>query len=83
MIVPGSVFVIGVLKLNSTKDPKRTVVPNIRWKIIKTLKVFFESNEVLSISNYDEIMTKLPSKLNKTDHTSKKVTFAAHVQTRQ
>ena len=28
-------------------------------------------------------LKKLPSKLNKTDHTSKKVTFAAHVQTRQ
>ena len=57
MIVPVIFFVIGVLKLSSMKDSKRTVVPNIGRKIIKTLKVFFESNEVLSISNYDEIMT--------------------------
>jgi len=57
VIVPGSFFISGALKLTSTKDPKRTVVPNVGRKIIKTLKVYFESNEVLSISNYDEIMT--------------------------
>jgi len=56
-IVPGSFVVSGALKLTSTKDPKRTVVPNVGRKIIKTLKVYFESNEVLSINNYDEIMT--------------------------
>jgi len=57
VIVPGSFFISGALKLTSTKDPKRTVVPNIGRKIIKTLKVMFESNEVLSIRNYDEVMS--------------------------
>jgi len=57
VIVLGSFFISGALKLTSTKDPRRTVVPNVRRKIIKTLKVYFESNEVLSISNYDEVMS--------------------------
>jgi len=57
VIVPGSFFFSDALKLASTKDPKRTVVPNVGQKIVKTLKVYFESNEVLAISNYNEIMT--------------------------
>jgi len=57
VIVPGSFFISGALKITSTKDPKRTGVLNIGRKIVKTLKVYFESNEVLSISNYDKIMT--------------------------
>jgi len=57
VIVPGSFVVSGALKITSAKDPKRTVVPNIGRKIVKTLKVYFEGNEVLSINNYDEIMT--------------------------
>jgi len=57
VIVPGSFFISGALKITSVKDSKRTVVPNIGRKIVKTLKVYFESKEVLSINNYDEIMT--------------------------
>jgi len=57
VIVPGSFVVSGALKITSAKDPKRTVVPNIGRKIVKTLKVYFKGNEVLSINNYDEIMT--------------------------
>jgi len=47
IIISGSFFISGA--------PKRTVVPDIGRKIIKTLKVYFESNEVLSI----KITTKL------------------------
>jgi len=67
VIVPGSFFISGALELTSTKDPKRTVVPNVGRKIIKTLKVMFESNEVLSISNYDEVMSYFDFWLSKKD----------------
>ena len=67
VIVPGSFCISGVLKLSSTKDPKRTVVPNIGVKIIKTFKVRFESNEVLSIENYDEIKSYFDLWLSKKD----------------
>jgi len=42
-------------------------VPNVGGKIIKTLKVLFESNEVLSISNYDEVMSYFDLWLSKKD----------------
>ena len=54
-IVPGSFFVSFALNLKSKKDEARSVVPNIGRKIIKTFKIYFEGNEVLSINNFDEI----------------------------
>ena len=57
VIVPGSFFISFALNLTSAKDPARTVVPNVGRKIIKTLRIYFEGNEVISVSNYDEIMT--------------------------
>ena len=47
------------LNIKGKKDEARSVVPNIGRKIIKTFKIYFEGNEVLSISNYDEIKTYL------------------------
>ena len=43
--------------LKGKKDEARSIVPNIGHKIIKAFKIYFEGNEVLSINNYDEIMT--------------------------
>ena len=67
IIVPGSFFISFTLNLKGVKDPARSVVPNIGRKIIKTFKVYFEGNEVLSINNYDEIMTYMDSWLSKED----------------
>ena len=60
VIAPKSFFISFALNLKG-KDEARTVVPNIGRKIIKTFKIYFEGNEVLSINNYDEIMTYLDS----------------------
>ena len=57
VIVPGSFFISFDLYLKGNKDQARTIVPNIGRKIIKTFKIYFEGNEVLSINNYDEYMT--------------------------
>ena len=57
VIAPGSFFISFALNLKGKKDEARSVVPNIGRKIIKTFKIYFESKEVLSINNYDEIMT--------------------------
>ena len=57
VIVPGSFFISFALNLKGEKDKARSVVPNIGRKIIKMFKIYFEGNEVLSINNYDEIMT--------------------------
>ena len=57
MIVPGSFFISFKLDITSKKDTKRSVVPNIGRKIIKYFTVKFEGEPVLSIENYDEIMT--------------------------
>jgi hypothetical protein len=67
VIVPGSFFISFALNLKGTKDPARSVVPNVGRKIIKTLKINFEGNEVLSINNYDEIMTYKDFWLSKKD----------------
>ena len=56
VIAPGSFFISFALNLKSKKDEARSVVPNVGRKIIKTFKIYFEGNEVLSINNYDEIM---------------------------
>ena len=55
------------MNLKGKKDEARSVVPNIGRKIIKTFKIYFEGNEVLSISNYDEIKTYLDFWLAKKD----------------
>ena len=57
VIVPGSFFISCALNVNSKKDLARSIVPNVGRKLIKTFKIYFEGNEVLSINNYDEIMT--------------------------
>ena len=57
VITPGSFFISFALNLKSKKDEGRSVVQNVGRKIIKTFKIYFEGNEVLSISNYDEIKT--------------------------
>ena len=57
VIAPGSFFISFALNLKSKKDEGRSVVQNVGRKIIKTFKIYFEGNEVLSISNYDEIKT--------------------------
>ena len=57
VIAPGSFFISFALNITGDKDKSRSVVPNVGRKIIKTFKIFFEGNEVLSIANYDEIMT--------------------------
>ena len=55
------------LNLKGKKDEARSVVPNVGRKIIKTFKIYFEGNEVLSINNYDEIMTYMDFWLAKKD----------------
>ena len=67
VIAPGSFFISFALNLKSKKDEARSVVPNIGRKIIKTFKIYFEGNEVLSINNYDEIKTYLDFWLAKKD----------------
>ena len=67
VIAPGSFFISFALNLKGKKDEARTVVPNIGRKIIKTFKIYFEGNEVLSISNYDEIQTYMDFWLAKKD----------------
>ena len=53
VIVPGSFYISGKLKVTSAKDKARYIVNNVSRKLIKTLKIRFEGNEVLSIDNYD------------------------------
>ena len=65
VIVPGSFYISFLLNLISAKDPGRTVVSNVGRKIIKTLKIRFEGNEVLSIDNYDMLMTYFDMWLSK------------------
>ena len=67
VIVPGSFFISFALNIKGDKDKARSVVPNIGRKIIKTFKIYFEGNEVLSINNYDEIMTYKDFWLSKKD----------------
>ena len=79
VIVPGSFFISFALNLKGSKDPARSVVPNIGRKIIKTFKIYFESNEVLSINNYDEIMTYMDSWLSKKEK-SKRIFQGIHTE---
>ena len=65
VIVPGSFFISCALNVNSKKDLARSIVPNVGRKLIKTFKIYFEGNEVLSINNYDEIMTYIDHWLSK------------------
>ena len=67
VIAPGSFYISFALNLKSKKDEARSVVPNIGRKIIKTFKIYFEGNEVLSINNYDEIKMYLDFWLTKKD----------------
>ena len=67
VIAPGSFFISFALNLKGKKDEARSVVPNIGRKIIKTFKIYFEGNEVLSINNYDEIKMYLDFWLAKKD----------------
>ena len=53
IIAPGSFYISGKLNVTSTKDKARYIVNNIGRKLIKTLKIRFEGNDVLSIDNYD------------------------------
>ena len=73
VIVPGSFYISFLLNLISAKDPARTVVSNVGRKIIKTLKIRFEGNEVLSIDNYDMIMSYFDMWLSK--HQKQKLIF--------
>lgn len=79
VIVPGSFFISFALNLKSVKDPARSVVSNVGRKIIKTFKIYFEGNEVLSINNYDEIMTYKDFWLSKKDK-SKKIFQGLHTE---
>ena len=67
VIAPKSFYISFALNLKGKKDEARTVVPNIGRKIIKTFKIYFEGNEVLRISNYDEISTYMDFWLSKND----------------
>ena len=67
VIAPGSFFISFALNLKGKKDEARSVVPNIGRKIIKTFKIYFEGNKVLSINNYDEIKTYMDFWLAKKD----------------
>ena len=67
MIAPGSFFISFALNLKGKKDEARSVVPNIGRKIIKTFKIYFDGNEVLSINNCDEIKTYMDFWLAKKD----------------
>ena len=67
VIAPGSFFISFALNLKGKKDEARSVVPNIGRKIIKTFKIYLGGNEVLSINNYDEIMTYRDFWLTKKD----------------
>ena len=67
VIAPGSFFISFALNVKGKKDEARSVVPNIGRKIIKTFKIYFEGNEILSINNYDEIKTYLDFWLAKKD----------------
>ena len=67
VIAPGSFFISFALNLKGKKDEARSVVPNVGRKIIKTFKIYFEGNEVLSINNCDEIKTYLDFWLAKRD----------------
>lgn len=67
VIVPGSFFISFALNIKGDKNKARSVVPNIGRKIIKMFKIYFERNEVLSINNYDKIMTYKDFWLSKKD----------------
>ena len=62
----GAFYISFALNLKGKKDEARSVVPNVGRKIIKTFKIYFEGNEVLSINKYDKIMTYLDFWLAKT-----------------
>ena len=53
VIVPGSFYISGKLKVTSAKDKARYIVNNVGRKLIKTLKIKFEGKEILTIDNYD------------------------------
>ena len=59
VIAPGSFYISFALNLKSKKDEARSVVRNVGRKIIKTFKIYFEGNEVLSVNDCDEIKTYL------------------------
>ena len=53
VIIPGTANPSFNIELNSTADPKRTLVSNIGRAIVKKLAVKFEGNEILSIDDFD------------------------------
>ena len=57
MIVPKSFFISGKLNISSTKDVKRSVVPNVGRKLIKKFNVKFGTEDLFTVDYYDEIMT--------------------------
>ena len=57
MIVPKSFFISGKLNISSTKDVKRSIVPNIGRKLIKKFHVKFGTKDLFTVDYYDEIMT--------------------------
>ena len=79
VIVPGSFFISFALNIRGEKDKARSVVSNIGRKIIKTFKIYFEGNEVLSINNYDEIMTYKDFWLSKKEK-SKRIFQGLHTE---
>ena len=54
MIVPGSFYISFKLDDKSDKDKKRTIVPNIGWKIVKKMVISFGRKEIV---DYDELFT--------------------------
>ena len=65
VFAPGTFFILFALNLKGKKDEARSIVPNVGRKIIKTFKIYFEGNEVLSINNNNEIKTYLDLWLSK------------------
>ena len=56
VIVPGSYFISFALNVSSEKDKARSVVPNVGRKIVKSLRISFENEDVVFIDDYCEFM---------------------------
>ena len=65
VIVPGSFVITGKLEVTSSKDKARTVVPNVGRKLVKTLTIKYEGNDVLTVNSYDELFTYFDQWLSK------------------
>ena len=69
MIVPGSFYISFKLDVKSDKDKTRTIVQNIRRKIVIKMVILFEGKEIVSIEDYDELFTYFDFFLSKKEKT--------------